>query len=358
VVGRTVLALALLLSGCWKLELGGIADNVLEFEPAAGAPPGWLVESVDASLDCPDGSTAAFYVVYPPDAGDEPLPVAVLYHAGAFDFVLAPDAEDPLAGTHFSEPSRLDGTWALRQVFVTLGMYPDPDPLAVNTGLLPALLAENGVAMVIPTNCWGDMWHNRPGFAENQFSSDFFLREGRAAAEWSYRAAVDPLFADALSIELPFTPDVNQVYVIGLGEGGRAVGELLALDSDDDGTPDFKPAGALVDAWGDDLRVYFADPTLYGNRVAGLSRIFPGGASETVSGSLFDAPLPDRFGYVYSTADAEVPNVTHDAVLDRLAGRPEAWVHRDDGQIHVQLNGYDRLLTEDAVEYLIEGDRP
>jgi hypothetical protein len=350
--------LLLTLTGCWKLEVAGVADNVLEFEPEAGGPDGWVVETIDASLDCPDGAPTGFHVVYPRGGSDTPMAAAVIYHQGAFDFVLAPDAGEPLAGTHFAEPSRLNATWALRQVFVTLGMYPDPDPLAVNTGLLPALLAERDVVLILPTNCWGDMWHNRPGFAENDFAKDFFLREGRAAAEWSYRATVDPLFADALDIELPVEIATDQVYVIGLGEGGRAVGELLALDTDDDGEPDFRPAGALVDSWSDDLRVYFADPTLYGNRVAGLTRVFPDGASETVRGSLHSAPLPDRFAYAYSVADAEVPRETHGALLDRLVAEPNAWIHVDNAQQHVLLNGFDEDLTRDAVNYLLGGDRP
>ncbi len=351
-------ALLLSLAGCWKLELAGVSESLLEFEPEAGAPAGWLVATIDSSLECPDGSSTAFHLIYPESASDQPLAAAVLYHSGSFDFVLAPDAAAPLDGTHFAEPSRLEASWALRQVFVTLGMYPDPDPLAVNTGLLPALLAERGVAILLPTNCWGDLWHNRPGFAESDFAADFFLREGRVAAEWSYRAAVDPFFAEALQIELPIEIDPDEVYVIGLAEGGRAVGELLALDTDDDGEPDFRPAGALVDSWSDDLRVYFADPTLYGNRVAGLVRIFPGGAPETVKGSLHSSALPPRFGYLYSTADAEVPLETHAALLSRLVSEPAAWVHRDDGQIHGLLNGFDPLLTEDAVEFLLTGDRP
>ena len=349
----TRVAALLLLGGCWKLELAGVSDNLLEFEPEAGGPNGWLVGTVDSSLECPDGDPTAFYVVYPADGGDGPMPAAVLYHAGSFDFVLAPDAEDPLAGTHFAEPSRLDSRWALRQVFVTLGMYPDPDPLGANTGLLAATLAEQGVVVLLPTNCWGDLWHNRPGFAENEFGGDFFLREGRAATEWSFRALVDPLFADALSIELPVEIDTDEVYAIGLGEGGRAVGELLALDIDGDGTTDLTPAGALVDSWSDDLRVYFADPTLYGNRVAGLSRIFPDGAGETVAGSLHTAPLPPRLGYVYSTADAQIEPKTHQAFLDRVAADDRVWIHRDDAQAHVLLNGFDAGLTEDAVDHLL-----
>ncbi|MEQ1507156.1 MAG: hypothetical protein ABMB14_33315 [Myxococcota bacterium] len=355
----TILALPSI-SGCWKDDLAEIPPDVLQFQPEIEAPPGWLVAPVAVDLACPDGEDGRFYVVYPESAAEEgaaPISAAVVYHSGSFDFVFAPDPSDPLAGTHYSDPPRLTAAWAIDQVFVTLGMYPELDAVEVHDGSLPVALAEQGIAMMIPANCWGDLWANKPGSTDNDFASDFFFREGKAAAEWSYRFLVDPAFAAAFDVELPFAVDPASVYAIGLGEGSRGVAELLAIDNDADGTPDFTVAGALVDAPFDDLRVYFADSGLYASTIEGLTRIYPAGVDATEAGSLWSARLPDRFGVVASTADPVWPSELVDPLLGRLG--PSQWASVVSDPVHIRTNGGgDPDLARTAVEYLVTGVVP
>src|SRR5687768_7818498 len=210
---------ALVLSGCWKDEYAEIPPDVLSFQPEVDAPRGWLVAPIDVSLECPDGTYDRFYVLYPEKEAREGTPVrtAIVYHSGAFDFVYAPNPSDPLAGTHYATPARLGSEFAVRQVFVTLGMYPEQDETEQHEGLLPTAFAEQGVAMMLPANCWGDLWANKSGGADNEFTGDFYFRQGRAAAEWAYRFVVDPLFAAAFDVTLPYTVDTSEVYAVGLG---------------------------------------------------------------------------------------------------------------------------------------------
>ena len=351
--------LAALSVACWKDDLAEIPPDVLRFRPAVDAPGGWLVSPIEVGLECPDGENARFYILYPEASvatDAEALPIAVLYGSGAFDFVYAPEPSDPLVGTHYADPSRLSQAWSVHQVFTTLGMYPEQDAIEVHDGLLPVALAEAGIAVLLPTNCWGDLWAGKRGGADNDFAADFFFREGRSAAEWAFRFAVDPVFAEAFDVVLPIRVDPDRIYAIGLGEGGRAVAEVLSLDNDEDGVPDHTVAGALVDSTPDDLRVFFADAGLYASTVEGLTRVFPGGPDRTASGSFWSAPIPERFGYLYSPFDPVLPEAVHAAALARLDGR--AWVRASEEAVHVELNSGDPALARAAVAFLTDGTLP
>ena len=357
---RLVLAagLGLLVSGCWKTEFTEIPPTALEFT-AEGAPKGWLITPIEVDLECPNGEDARFYFVYPTEEAAEgaALEAAVIYHSGAFDFVFAPTTDDPLAGTHFSSPTRLEHAWAIRHIYVTLGMLPNEVETERHSGTLPVALAQANIAMLFATNCWGDMWRNRRGLADNDFPADLFARDGRTAAEWGYQFLSDPVFAQILGVELPATIQLDKVYAIGLGEGGRAVGELLIVDNDDDGVPDHSPAGVLIDSSADDLGVYYDDPSLNGNTIAGLNRIFPEGASDTTDASMANAPLPDRTGYLYSVGDDQIPYEAHRAASVRLLSEPTMWQYVSTDSAHVLLND-DLDLAQQAVSYLQDGTIP
>lgn len=352
-------AFALGSAGCWKTRFADVpTDASIAFTPELEAPPGWTVLPIPVNLECPTGEDTRFHLLYPEtEVGGGPLPVAVLYHSGAFDFVYAPTPGEPVGGTHFATPGRLDEGWAIRHVFATLGLLANEVELETHLGALPVAFAEQGVAVLLPANCWGDLWHNRRGLADNDFPSDLFARDGRTAAEWAYQFATDPAFAAAFGVELPVLIDPDQVFVVGLGVGGRAVGELLSIDADEDGVPDHRPAGALVDSHFDDLRVFYDDPAGHGNVLAGLDRIFPLGRESTVRGSLYAAALPPRFGYLYAEGDPLVPTETHRALVRRLTDTPGAWLHIDPSPLHVLLNA-DLALARDAVRYLLEGVVP
>lgn len=343
---------ALALSACWKEDLAEVPLGSLDFTPAIEAPDGWRVTPFQIDLDCPDGTPARFHLVHPEDPAAAPSPAAILFGSGAFDFVFAPRADDPIDGTHYATPSRLDGRWAIRHAYATFGMLPSELPDEEHLGGLVVAFAEQGVPVLVPVNCWGDLWHNRRGIADNDFAADLFARDGRTAAEWAFQMLADPNFALAFGIELPIAVDPARIYLAGLGEGGRAVGELLAADTLEDGVPDYQPAGALVDSHADDLRVMFDDPARFGHVVAGLLRIFPEGRDQTIGGSLFDAPLPPRFAYLYSEGDTRVPVDAHAALLERLS--PAHWTHVDPGERHILLDGQDMELARAAVAYLLE----
>jgi hypothetical protein len=344
--------------GCWKGEYAQIPPGAFRFQPEfAGAPADWSVAPIDVGLSCPDDESAPMYLLYPDasaEEGSEPLPVALLFVSGAFDFVYAPDPGSPLLGTHFAEPPRLTASWAIDHVFVTLGMSPDRSDREIHDGRLPAALASRGVAVLLPANCWGDLWANDRALHPNDFAADFFFRDGRSSAAWSHGIVSDPAFAEAFDVVLPVPLDPARVFAVGLGEGGRAVAELLSLDGDGDGAPDRALAGALVDSPPDDLRPYFDDPGLYGPTVEGLSRIFPDGPAAAEAGSLWAAPLPERFGLVWSPADPVLVPGALEALLGRLG--PGHWVEERAEAAHVLLNGAvdDPTVTEEALDAMLQ----
>jgi hypothetical protein len=353
------LAIVAGLTGCWKEDYAEVPVDVVSFQPEVDAPLGWVVEPLSVDLECPDGTPARFYLLRPEAVPAAPMAAAVLYHGGSFDFVYAPSADDPLSGTHYVEPSRLTAEWSIRQVFATLGMYPDQTPQPSNEGLLATALVERDVAALLPVNCWGDLWANKPGGADNSFVDDFYFRQGLAAAEWSYRFLVDPLFAAAFDVEIPVPVDPARTYAIGLQEGGRAVAQLLHVDNDEDGVGDYAPAGILLDSSPDDLGPVFADPALYATTLEGLGRIFPTGWERAADGSIASlATLPPRVGYVHAVEDPRWPDSTHDAAVARVQAAG-GWVHSSPEPALGFLNGDGNLdLARGAVGYLLDGTLP
>jgi hypothetical protein len=355
VEGVAVIALGLwTLAGCWKTEFSALPTDALAFEPASGGPADWRVTTFTSDLSCPDDSDPSFLLVHPEDGTtDDVFPIAVLFHSGSFDFVLAPVSTDPLHGAHYAEPGRLDAVFSTRQAFATLGMTPDPTGLEVHDGSLVSEFANRGVVTLLPPNCWGDLWHNAIAATPNTFTSDYFFREGRTSAEWAWRMASDATFRELLGVEFPIATDPARVFAIGLGEGARAVGELLVLDIDRDGDADPHPAAILVDSPFDDVGVIFDDPTDYGNAINGLQRVFPGGPDEADVGALWSGPLPARTGYVASTADPAIPVGANAPLLAALAGLPEAWVQEIDAEGHIWLDGADPALTAAALDWML-----
>ncbi|MCB9696365.1 MAG: hypothetical protein H6738_06255 [Alphaproteobacteria bacterium] len=347
------------LTGCWKDDYAEIPPDVLQFQPPVEAPAGWLIQPFDVNLECPDGEQTRFYLLYPTAAvGGPPMAAALMLHGGSFDYVYAPDPVQPLEGSHYATPSRLTRQYAVHQIFATLGMYPEPVEGRADAGLLPTALAERDVAVLMPGNCWGDLWASKLGSAENVFIDDFFFRQGRAAAEWGWRFLIDPAFADVFDVELPIEVDPAQTYAIGLSEGGRGVAELLSIDNDEDGNPDYSPAGVLVDSPPDDLSVFLDDAGLYASVVEGLYRMYPEGESDTLRGSMYAAPLPPRVGYVYSSDDTDWPPEVHARAAQRIEDAG-GWVHISGlPQSGVLNGGTDLALARDAVDYLLTGNVP
>lgn len=341
-----LLACPLLVAGCWKLDYPELLGGSVAFGPEVGAPDGWKVTFHPLPLECPDGSQSQLFVVHPEEA-EGPMPYAVVYHSGPFDYVFdAPDG-DPLDGPSYQPTLRLTGDWAFRKVFTTLGMYPNDDPVEDSNGALVTALAEAGIVSVLPANCWGDLWHNYPGIADNDVATDGFTRQGRVVAEWAWRlVSENATFAPVIDVALPFEPDQDRLYAIGVGEGGRAVGELFHAG--------YTPTAALVDSTVDSLDFYYDEAAVGGELVPGLDRIFPAGRDETGVGSLAEAPfLSPRFVYLYSSSDILLPPLAYEALLERLSTYPEAWVQDVGASTHVHVLSNANLARE-AVAWLLE----
>lgn len=342
----TAAALALgmvVLPGCWRTDLEPLPVGTVPFEPTAMPVAGWVVEEFETTLECPDASFASIYAVYP-TAPTGSIPVAVILHSGSFDYIIDPPASDPIGGPSYQSTARLTHTWAVRKAYATLGMYDDNDPVEQSLGALAGSLATNNVAMILPANCWGDWWHNQESIAENDFATEHFYRNGRMLAALAWEVASEPGAAAAQGMVIPVTFDTSRTFLVGLGQGGRGAGELLANGA--------QPKAMLIDSSVDDLNTYYADPVLYEATITGLNRIFPSGAAETNEASLANPALDlPPTAYVYSSNDSQIPSGAHDGVLARLAEPGDLIV---DGAVqrHV-LTGADATLAAEAVTFLL-----
>lgn len=363
---------ALLLAACWHLEIPETTEYIVPFTPAVGAPPGWQVQGFDMDLRCPDGNPGRFYLVYPadkaaaPDQQRELLPLAILFPSGAFDFVLTPEADKPTEGDSYQETlgqtKRITWKWGVDRAFATLGLYPNDDSVEYQEGALPAALAAKGIATMIPVNCWGDMWHNRSSVEQNNFSADFFLRDGRTAAEFAWLHATTD-FPPSNPRPLPIGVDTDRVFLIGLGEGARAVSELLTLREqvgDTLGGFLYKPAAIVLDSPVDDLRPYYDnDSESFQTIRSGLGRIFPAGRETVSRGSLALVQLgniPTRTALLMSTNDSRIPAGANASAITHIGqkGSADAWLYQSIAPTHV-LSNADVELSKSIADYLDGG---
>lgn len=352
-----------LIAGCWTPDLAMLPEGQTPFAPEVDdAPTGWLVTGLDVGATCPDGADARVYVIHPDqatlDAQDVDInwPATVLFHSGSLDLRTAPIAGEPTLGPGLQDPTRLTLDWSVRQLFATLGMYPDLDPTERHTGALVAALVDAGQVVIMPTNCWGDLWHNRQGVTENNFSADLFFRNGRVIAEWAFQLAADEAFAEALSVTMPVPIDPTRISLAGLGEGGRAVGELLVLQGGADPlVPGVDVYAALLDSPVEDQRAYQVNPLLFSDTLAAQARIFPDG--DVDAGTITSAVGVPPTGLIYSVNDTTLPQGANDRLLARLQARPSDWVLARTESRHVLSNG-DPDLAALAAAFLATATPP
>ncbi len=316
------------------------------------------------ALRCPDGEPATLFAVYRTGIA-EPAPVVIVFHAGAFDYVTPYDsAVDPRDGTHAAGEDRLHSEWASRKVFETFGMLPGvaEDPGEVNAGALPAALADAGAFALYPANCWGDLWHNEDGYKPNDWSQDAFHRQGRflawaatrvvsknadEAADWRARFGMD-----ALPIEL----DSSAVSFVGIGDGGRAVPELLrrSQDTNDANFPALR--SILLDSTPDDLAPVF-NAANYPEYAAGLERIFFQDTADVNRYSLarwypqFSVTAP--LDVWWSSEDPQLPDVTMTGLMNLAASNPSVVRVENTGELaHVLLND-EEIPAREAIDRLL-----
>jgi len=364
-------AMAVGLPGCWNLERSAIEGERFPWQPDPGVPSGWSVERVDTGVRCPTGEAAPLFVVSPDEVDprvveDAPrLPVALVFTSGAFDYIIDPPDGDPLAGQTWretnAEVSRLGIAWAADRAFEALGMLPNTDPVERHAGSLPGALAAKGIATVVVPNCWGDLWHNRSGVADNYYRFDGFVREGRTLAEFAYLHTVRA-FPPGNPVAMPVKAQPDRVFMIGLGEGSRAVAELLKLE--DGGTPSYPVAGLVVDSPEDDLSGYYApsgDASLNAVKT-GLDRIHLGGVEDLEAGTLSTlttAQLPPRVGVLAPSGDSAILPSANDLLLERLgelsaSDAVEVWQWTPPVPAHV-LSNADPAVAKAVADFLGDG---
>lgn len=338
------------------------------------------IRTVTTTLRCPDGQDARFYVVYQPDA-EGPVPMALGFHPGAFDYELDPFAESTSAlyEATWRAESRMTRDWADLAVWASLGLYPGEHlDGEEHEGELAAALINEGVAQLWPANCWADLWHNEEGFQDNDFNGEGLARNGRTLAWWMLRYAYDPDFRLSQGVELPFEAS-GELYLVGLGEGGRGVTEMLMHED----LP--RVDGALADSTPDTLSP-FLDPTNeLSAEATGLRRIWgteeeqeaiddwslralsrsnlappPAGTTGSPDGISLDGAgtnrMPARLAYVWSAADPRQPLATMQLSAEELAGRDDTWVIDRRERAHVYSNA-DQTLAVQLVHYLRTGEK-
>ena len=349
--------LLLALAGCWKPydSLVPLNFSAVPYEVDGLDSTDAVITSFESDLVCPDGEAARFFAIY--REGDTgPAPVAIVFHSGPFDYILDPDEESPLSGEGYYLDSRLQRTWGVSKVWETMGLlYPQQlDDAEVNLGTLPAALTDAGVVQIYPSNCWGDLWHNWPDVQDNA-AEDGFDRAGLEMAFRMIQMVIEPSAASDLGFSVPVQFDTSELYLIGLGDGGRAVSELML-------TGDLPPvAGALFDSSPDLLSAYVADPDAYSAEITGLERIF----GEENTGNLDAWSLsaipsdawPDRLGWIWSEVDSRLPLGSLEGTAATLEAGGAGWVYQTGLEGHVFTNG-DRALADGAVNYLMTGETP
>ncbi len=359
---RLAILAILPLAGCWNDPITVDLGAVRFVHEGARVTTG-VIETDAWDLDCPDGQQARFYVLHD-TTWTEPVPVAILLHGSAFDYVIDPAEDDPLDGPHYAagngSVTRLHRAWGVGKAWEALGMVPQLDPAEVHTGALPAALLDAGVAVVLPINCWGDLWHNETGRQDNDLEADLFARNGRVLPVRLARALADPDYAAGLGIEFPMEPAPGELLYVGLGDGGRGVIELL-LDPD---AP--APRAVLVDSFIEDLSPWADDP-LFDREQEGLARIYhytpgvdePDWSAWTLQHLVEQGALDDaRLAIVTSSGDPEIPYArTHyDGLVAAVDARGlDALVDDSDEVVHVRSNR-DDLLARSLVDFLLQGD--
>lgn len=364
------LMLGLVLLGCWRPyddDQSVDWDRVYLENENLDAPT--IVQTYTTSLSCPDGEPAKFYAVYQEDLASDP-PVAIVFHSGAYDYVTNQNQADALKGTCVRGESedglcRLSRSWASDRVFSTIGMgTTEVDPDEIHTGTLVAALANRGALALYPANCWGDLWHNEQGHQNNDYSGDEFYRNGRTMAWWMIRILIDSTFAQeqGLALPVPVTVDAAQglpvLSLLGLGDGGRAVSELLWRLADDSLYSSSELAilpnvySVLLDSTPDDLTVYEnGSSASLAYDAEGLDRLFYADVNTVdyyslrkyIYSAAFKTDGPERIAMVYSSGDRQIDPLSTQSLavlLDYMKNDPSQSATYGD-RVEIQ----DRLAT-------------
>lgn len=330
-VGWTVVSLMAGLTGCWAGDRAELPDEPTRWAPVAGdLDDSWVIDEIPTTVDCPDGDPARLWLAHP-STPSEPMPVAVVFPGGAFDYPTTAsstdtDGDTDTTGGAWRSPTRLDRDWADRRAWAVLGMYASDDAAITHTGAMPLALAERDHAVLVVPNCWGDYGAND---GDNDQAADGFARRGRALGTIAWRLVTQDGFAAGEQLPLPIPPAYDEAVLVGLAQGGRGVGELLHDPTVVD------PAAVILDSVDDDLGVYYDAPEVWVEELEGLSRIWPAGRAAALARRVSTASLPAESALVVSAADPRLPAGIVDAVASAVTNA--GGTVTDTGQtVHVQ----------------------
>jgi hypothetical protein len=352
---RSVVGLSLgavLAGGCFKPM-----DDLpaLDFTEMPYAHP--LIESDQAvlrayeleDLSCPDGEPARIYAAYDTSFTGA-VPAVLMLHSGAFDYIIEPDELDPLGGVHYRAESRLERSWALSKVWETVGMNPRAvDPVEQSQGALPATLVSRGAVVVLPANCWGDLWH---GDQETAAGEDF-ERSGLSLARLTYAALRDGGVAGSIGLEIPVQIDTSSVHLVGLGSGARGIAEL-ALDPANDVV---STASLVVDSPPDLLSAYQVDAITFEDELAGFATIYGEDALEQIDDlslarAMVDGLTPPATGVIWSDLDVGLPV---DAARTTAAQTSAPGFSLNTGVEGTIFTNADEELAGRVVDWMVDG---
>jgi hypothetical protein len=348
------------LPGCFQpyQDLPALDFSEINFEQPGLETSSAVVRAFDlAEHTCPDGEPARIYAVYAEGAAPG-APVALMLHSGAFDYIVSSEeGQPPLDGRHYRTESRLERPWALAKVWETLGMLPTPVEAGEdNRGSLAVAMVNAGWVQLYPANCWGDLWHHDMQVNPNDSATEGFERDGLGMAVTAARVVTEPGFAGSVGIEIPLEIDPSQFFLVGLGDGGRGVAELLARP-ELEGTV----AGVVLDSTPDLASAYVDDPGSWFDELIGMELLYGEAFTEdpdatSVYRHIQEGRITFPVGFVWSPLDHNVPpaSTTPLAELIIAAGSPHIVIENQGGG-HVFTNS-DDVLAKAMVGWLSTGE--
>lgn len=336
-----------LLMACWmdSASLPALNINVINFTNEY-LETDVEVRIYDSPLLCPDGVPASFFLVRP--ISEEPVPVAVVFHSGAMwhqatvaDTAMADDASTFRAG------GRLRSEWASSRVWETLNLSRKTlDTAVTDLGYLPTALANQGIAQLYPTNCWGDLWHNGLDIQPNNADTEGFSRQGLDMAQFAINILTDTALAEETGfIDVQDKLDSTGYDLIGLGTGGQAIVSLLAQGA--------TPNSVLFDSTPATFEPYFNGD--FPSEQESLTRIF--GSADVSAAALNVDVLPSTVGWIWSNGDTQHPIESIEAGSRTLSELEGAWVVDQNSIGHVFSNR-DFELAQTATTFVSTGELP
>ena len=356
-----------LLIGCWKesSELPQVDTNKIPFENSELQQESVYISVLDSNLTCPDGQQAPIFVVYPET--EEPLSVAVIFHSNPVAFI------SNFEQSNAQLPDRLSAQWVENKLWETLGLSKNPQDLyEKNQGFLAVALAEAGFIQIYPGNCWGDYWHSDPNTFPNAESLSItvnqedtanptqpefgeFTRYGRTQAVQVIDALSDTVLAEEIGLNFLRNIQLNSAdqHWIGLGEGGRAILELLS-----DGATNTMPTSVFLDSVPLNLQPYMESPQAFPLEYGTISNVFidESGApiSDLTSFSWSTVTFPSRVALLWSNGDSKMPHATIEGAVQNLSAA-ELWQEDQNQSGHIFINR-DIDLARRAVQFMKTGN--